>query len=236
MRSQLLAWSAHAYTGLGLVCAAAIAALIVAGSPGSFRLAFVLMVVATFIDATDGVYARRVRVHDVTPQFDGRRLDDLIDFLTYTCLPLLLIWRADLLGRGSGWWLLLPLVASAYGFCQVNAKTADHFFLGFPSYWNIVALYLFLLRLPPPWALALIVALAVLTFVPLRYLYPTRGGPAARATILLGGIWAISLVVILWQWERAAAGLVIGSLYFPAYYLAASWYVSLKRVRRQPGM
>ena len=32
--------------------------------------------------------------------------------------------------------------SSAYQFCQVG-ETDDHYFKGWPSYWNIVALYLF---------------------------------------------------------------------------------------------
>ena len=108
------------------------------------------MMVATAIDATDGWLARRARVKDVLPGFDGRALDDLIDFHTYASLPLLLLWRADVLPGASAWLLLLPLLASAYGFSQVNAKTDDGFFLGFPSYWNIVAFYLFVLRPPAP--------------------------------------------------------------------------------------
>src|SRR5947209_20425543 len=129
---QALAWSVHFYTALGLVAAAGIAVLVVRGGAESFRWAFVLMLVATLIDATDGTLARRVRVKEVLPGFDGRRLDDLIDFLTYTCLPLLLLWRAgdQVLPTGLGWCLLLPLLASAYGFCQVSAKTDDGFFLG----------------------------------------------------------------------------------------------------------
>ena len=67
------------------------------------------------------------------PGFDGRELDDLIDFHTYTSLPLLLLWRADVLPGGLAWLLLLPLLSSAYGFSQVHAKTDDGFFLGFPS-------------------------------------------------------------------------------------------------------
>src|SRR5438876_9517824 len=80
----LLAWCVHAYTALGLVAAAAMAVLIVQGELASFRWVFVLMLVATLIDATDGTLARRARVKEVLPGFDGRRLDDLIDFLTYT--------------------------------------------------------------------------------------------------------------------------------------------------------
>ncbi len=116
MMQRTFAWLVHAYTALGLVCAAVMAALIVRGGDQAFRAAFFLMIVATIIDATDGWLARRARVGEVLPQFDGRRLDDLIDFLTYTCLPLLLVWRADLIGEANQLWLLVPLVASAYGF------------------------------------------------------------------------------------------------------------------------
>ena len=132
----------------GLVVAAAIAVLLVAAGPEAFRWSFVLMLVATLIDATDGTLARRVGVKKVLPNFDGRKLDDLTDFLTYTFLPLLLIWRAEVLPAGWQPWLLLPLLASAYGFCQVEAKTDDGYFLGFPSLWNVVAFYLYVLPLP----------------------------------------------------------------------------------------
>src|SRR5919201_1935110 len=95
-----------------------------------------------------------------------------IDFLTYAALPLLLLWRAQVLPAGQEGWLLVPLLASAYGFCQVSAKTDDGFFLGFPSYWNLVAFYLYALRPPDAVALGLLLGFAVLTFVPSRYLYP----------------------------------------------------------------
>jgi phosphatidylcholine synthase len=224
----VLAWLAHAYTALGLVCAAAMAVLIVRGGDEAFRLAFGLMVVATFVDATDGWFARRVRVDRVTPGFDGRRLDDLVDFLTYTCLPLLLIWRADAIAPWSGWWLLAPLVASAYGFSQVNAKTEDHYFLGFPSYWNVLALYLYLLSLPAGWTLAVLLLFAVLTFVPARYLYPSHGGPQTAFVVAFGAAWVAALLVILWQWREAPQWLVVVSLGFPVYYVAASWVISIR--------
>ena len=145
------AWLAHLYTAMGFVCAAGIAVLIVRGGDESFRWAFLLMMIATAIDATDGWLARRARVKEVLPDFDGSALDNLIDFHTYTSLPLLLLWRADVLPGAAAWLLLLPLLASAYGFSQVNAKTDDGFFLGFPSYWNIVSFYVFVLH-PPAWA------------------------------------------------------------------------------------
>src|SRR5262249_5673570 len=132
---QLLAWCVHLYTALGLVAAAGVAVLIVRGDPQSLQGAFVLFWLAVVIDATDGTLARAIKVKEVLPGFDGRRLDDIVDFLTYSVLPLLLIWRAQILPPGLEAWLIVPLLASAYGFCQVSAKTDDGYFLGFPSYW-----------------------------------------------------------------------------------------------------
>ncbi len=90
---QFLGWCVHAYTALGLVLAWIIALRLVEGGPGAFRWSFLLMLVATLVDATDGTLARKVRIKEAVPSFDGRRLDDIIDFLTYTFLPMLLIWR-----------------------------------------------------------------------------------------------------------------------------------------------
>ena len=202
--------------------------------------------IATLIDATDGTLARRVKVKEVLPGFDGRRLDDIVDFLTYTFLPLLMVWRASLIWPGSilppgqEWCLVFALLASAYGFCQVSAKTDDGYFLGFPSYWNLVAFYLLVLQ-PPSWlSMSLIALFALLTFVPSRYLYPTQKGKLNRLTNLLGAVWAGLLVWILWclpasqlsDGQTQQVGFV--SLFFPVYYLAVSWMISLKfwRTRR----
>jgi phosphatidylcholine synthase len=235
---QFLGWCVHFYTALGLVAAAGIALLLAdpEPTPEAFRTAFVLMLVATLIDATDGTLARAIKIKDVLPGFDGRRLDDLVDFLTYTTLPLFLIWRARLLPPGCDVWLLFPLLASAYGFCQVSAKTDDGFFLGFPSYWNLVAFYLYVLRLPPGLALALIIGFALLTFVPLRYLYPSQRGRLNRITNALGAGWTCLLLWILWVLPddgHLAQRLGEVSLFFPLYYLLASWTVSVRIWRKR---
>jgi phosphatidylcholine synthase len=235
MVRKILAWSAHAYTALGLVAAGGIA---VAIFEGQFHHAFLWMFAATFIDATDGTWARAVKVKEVLPHFDGRRLDDLIDFQTYTSLPLLLIWRADLLPGESPAWLLAPLIASAYGFCQTSAKTDDGYFLGFPSYWNIIAFYLYLLQ-PAGWlSVTLIVFFAAMTFVPARYLYPTHRGRLNRWTNWLGAVWAVLLIGILAllpptpPTDPLILILARMSLAFPIYYLVASWIISGRIVYR----
>ncbi|HKP77150.1 MAG TPA: CDP-alcohol phosphatidyltransferase family protein, partial [Longimicrobiaceae bacterium] len=186
----LLAWGVHLYTALGLAIAGVVAVLIVRGDPTSLRSALLLLLAATVIDATDGTLARAVEVKRVLPGFDGRRLDDITDFHTYTSLPLLLVWRSGVLRPEQTPWLLVPLLASAYGFSQAHAKTEDGYFRGFPSYWNVVALYLHFLRPPPGVALAVLLGLAVLTFVPSRYLYPSQPGTLNRVTAALAALWA----------------------------------------------
>ena len=239
---KLMAWCVHFYTALGLAAAGGIAASIVVGTPAAFRLAFALMLLATVIDATDGTLARYFRVKEVLPGFDGRRLDDLIDFHTYASLPLLLVWQARLLPEGQDGWLLVALLAAAYGFCQVHAKTDDGYFLGFPSYWNVIAFYMYVVQ-PPGWvAVGVLIFFALLTFVPARYLYPTHRGRLNRLTNQLGAVWCGLLIWVL-AWlpnerfgeetaDQATRLLAWISLAFPAYYLGASWFISLRLVLR----
>jgi len=229
--SRAFAWLVHLYTAMGLVCAATMAVLIVRGGDTSFRDAFLLMMIATAIDATDGWLARRARVKEVLPGFDGAALDNLIDFQTYTTLPLLLIWRANLMPGALAWLLLLPLLASAYGFSQTEAKTDDGYFLGFPSYWNIVAFYLYAFQ-PQPWvSIALTATCAVLTFVPTPYLYATRGGPLAKTMNAGSAVWFGSLAVVLFGPEQHRKTVAVVSLVYPLMYLALSATVTFTRKR-----
>lgn len=231
---QLCAWLVHVYTAMGLVAAAGIAVLIVRGGDGSFRLAFILMMAATAIDATDGWLARKARVKEVLPAFDGRALDDLVDFHTYASLPLLLLWRAGTLPDGLAWLLLLPLLSSAYGFSQVKAKTDDGFFLGFPSYWNVVAFYLYMLHAPVWVSVTLIVTLAGLTFVPTPYIYATQGGPFARLINAGAVIWFVLLGLVLFGRTDNSRTLAVVSLIYPLTYLALSAGIAIRRSRHTP--
>jgi len=184
-----------------------------------------------FIDCSDGTLARTARVKIVLPQFDGSRLDDIIDYLNYVFVPIVLLYRADLLPEGPGRIAIaaLPLLASGYGFCQADAKTEDNFFKGFPSYWNVVVFYLFALG-TPGWAnAAVLIVLSVLVFVPILYLYPSRTATGRTTTIALGAVWAILIFVLLLQFPHPSRGLAISSLFFPAYYLCFSVYLHLTR-------
>jgi phosphatidylcholine synthase len=222
----VFAWTAHLYTALGAILAFAATVSIF---NGDFRTAFLALIAATFVDATDGWLARAVRVKERLPHYDGARLDDIVDYLTYVFVPVLLLWRAGMLPAQGGFWVAgAVLIASAYGFGQAEAKvvTTDHFFTGFPSYWNIVALYLFLLQLAPAINAAILLTCVVLVFVPLRYVYPSRTRTLRVPTLLLSAIWSLLLCGMVWRLPATDGPWLILSLAFPIYYVALSLWLS----------
>lgn len=218
------AWGVHLYTASGAVLA--LLALDAIGRD-AYAAAFAWMAVAMVVDCTDGTLARRARVKEVLPQFDGSKLDDIIDYLNYVLVPIALAYRADLLPGGASGLLIaaLPLLASSYGFCESEAKTTDHFFTGFPSYWNVVVLYLFALRWSPFANAAVLATLSVLVFVPIRYLYASRTTTARTATYAGGGLWAVSVFWLLAQFPAPSRTLATVSLLYPAYYIALSLWL-----------
>ena len=97
------------------------------------------------------------------------------------------------------------LLSSAYGFSQEAAKTSDHYFTGFPSYWNIVVFYLVVLGAPPAVNAAVLIGLAVLVFVPIAYVYPSRTPTLRVPTLALGLTWALLVLVMIWQYPGRLA-------------------------------
>ena len=221
------AWLVHAYTGSGAVLA------FIAGwgvVHGYDRAALGAMFIATIVDATDGMLARRARVKEVLPEIDGARIDDIVDFMTFVLVPLLLLDAASGLPRFAS----IPvaavvLMSSLYGFVAPDAKTSDYFFTGFPSYWNIVILYLLLFRIPPEANAIILLVLSALVFVRIGYVYPSRTPTLMTLTLVLASVWAIQIGAIIWLWPSPPAWLAIGSLAFPVYYLVLSLVLHFRR-------
>src|SRR4030095_15796460 len=132
----------------------------------NFRAVFIYFIAATFVDATDGALARALKVKERLPNFDGARLDDIVDYLMYAFVPALVVWEGAL-GPSAFPICAAIVLSSAYGFAQADAKVAstDYFFTGFPSYWNIVVVYLYLLQLSQRTSAIIVATLAVLVFV-----------------------------------------------------------------------
>lgn len=218
-----LAWGVHLFTASGAV-AGAVALLSI--WQGRLDHAGILMIVALAIDSVDGTLARAVGVSRVLPDVDGRRLDDMVDFLNFAIVPVVFLVSA---GSLPGWaWAAPPILASAYGFSQADAKTEDDFFLGWPSYWNVVALYAWLLDLSTTATAAWVMVCSCAIFVPLKYVYPSKvPRPLLKHTLNGGGLlWAVVLSIsILWPESAARFHLVEVSLLYLLYYMALSMWL-----------
>jgi phosphatidylcholine synthase len=227
-RGHIAAWLVHIYTASGAVFAFAAAWGVVHGND---RLAWASIFVAMIVDSTDGTFARRADVKRVLPAIDGGRIDDLVDYLTFVFVPMLLLEAAGGLYRSGLLAVAVVLVSSMYGFVAPDAKTSDAFFTGFPSYWNVVVLYLLLFHVPPGWNAIILLGFSGLIFVRIGYVYPSRTPAFRRLTLALGGVWAVMLAIIIARWPSPPRTLAIASLGFPVYYFVLSLWLHARRAR-----
>jgi len=226
--AKAAAFVVHVYTAIGAVLAFLTVA---AAVQHATVLALGIGGVAMFVDGTDGALARRFRVREVLPWFDGTLLDNIVDYLTYVFAPVVLLWTAGALPVGAAGLVLgsLPLLASGYQFCRVDAKTKDHFFLGFPSYWNVVAFYAIVTRLDAAVLGAILVLCSILVFVPIRYLYPTRTLMLRPLTLTLTALWGLLYGLILQQMPRPEIALINASYLYLGYYAGLCLYLTTHR-------
>ena len=224
------AWLVHVYTATGVALAML---TVMAVWDGDTVRALWLGLAAMVVDGTDGMLARRMQVKRWIPWFDGALLDNIVDYLTYAFTPMVLLWSTGYLGDGASATVLavMPLLASAYQFCRADAKTEDHLFTGFPSYWNIVAFYVVVLDLGTLAVALLLTVCVVLVFVPIGYVYPSRTDTLHRVTLALTTVWLISYAVLLSQVPSPGLIWLAISLAYVVYYVALSLYLTARRKR-----
>ena len=236
--SRRLRWRAmlvHLMTASGVVAAFAATAEVTRAAPDP-RVVFVWLVVAVLIDAADGPFARRWDVKRYAASIDGRTIDDIVDYLTFTFIPLLLVWRMGWVPGGDTWvgglWVAPAMVASLLGFANVGAKDeAAGYFRGFPSYWNIAAFYAGLGVLHGGeigrWGVGVgLLLLAILTVSPVRFLYPNLAPRPWKLPVMLGAaVWLAVLLAVLIVYASAPGWLVLLSLIYPAFYAGLSLWL-----------
>ena len=230
-REKALAWSVHLYTASGAMFGLL---AILAAVEGDFIISFIWMCVTMLIDGLDGTLARRFRVKDVVPNFDGALLDNIVDYFTYVLVPLVIVYMASMIPER----LLIATIAlvslsSAYQFCQVDAKPSDpnsddHFFKGFPSYWNVVVMYLFLLDTGQWTNFIVLLACAILVFVPINYIYPSRTKSFQKTTMLLNLVWTVMFFAGMMLYPTIPAWLMPLSLFYIVYYIGVSLYLNFR--------
>lgn len=226
---RIAAWLVHAITASTAVVGVY---TLVAIYHQRYLLAFWLMGLAIFIDAIDGSLARLVDIKRTAARIDGALLDNIVDYLNYVITPafLLMIHPTLLPQPWAGFIISTFVLASAYQFTQCDAKTDDHFFKGFPSYWNIVVFYLFIFNTPAWFNALLLIVLAVLVFIPIKYVYPSRldylsHSPVWRKAMLLASmLYGLVSVLLLWSYPDKNPFLIAYTLMYIVFYFLISGY------------
>jgi phosphatidylcholine synthase len=233
------AYAVHLLTASGIVAAFLAVAELMEEAPDE-RVVFAWLVVAVLIDAIDGPLARAWDVKRLAPDIDGRTIDDIVDYLTFTFIPLLLVWRMGWVpfapGIASAAWIVPALLASLLGFAHAGAKDeAAGYFRGFPSYWNIAAFYAGLafhgLGEAGQWLNgAILLALAALTVSPVRFLYPNLATRPWKLPLMLGAAAWLAVLLAMLSVYREVPGWVVGvSLIYPAFYATLSILIDPRR-------
>jgi phosphatidylcholine synthase len=224
---RLLAALVHLFTASGAVAALfAVLAL----HDDRWEAAFVWLGIAFIIDGIDGTFARLVRVDKHLPRFSGERLDLVVDYVTYVFVPALALLAGGYLSGATGYMLATGiLLSSLFHFADQESKAEDYNFIGFPAVWNIVAFYVFVLQPQRELAELVILALIMLTFVPMKWIHPFRVVKFRGPTMAACAIWAVAAISATWTgfenvpWPIKA--LLIGvALYCVALTLWSSYF------------
>jgi len=214
------AWGVHLFTATGAIWG--LLALI-AIFDHDWRMMIIWMIVAMLVDGFDGMLARWADVKTYANGIDGSLLDNMLDYLNYVVVPALFLVEADVLPAGlrlTG--ACLILLTSAYQFTQTDAKTDDHHFKGFPSYWNVMALYMLLMDLPQWVNFGFLVLFNVMVFIPIKYIYPSRNSYLRHLTLALTYLYGAVGIWGLIQYPNQPEWVVWVSFLYVAYYLVLS--------------
>jgi phosphatidylcholine synthase len=226
--SRIIAWAVHVLTASGVVISLL---SLIAILKGDAREALLWLGLALAVDGLDGPLARRFDVRHLLPSFDGAVLDLVVDYLSYVVVPAIFLYQFGFFPEA---WALpataFILATSLYIFANVDMKTHDNYFVGFPAIWNVVALYVYVLDPPKAATLAVTIALGLASFSTAKFLHPLRVREGRPLTLAATAVWAASsLVLVLAQPERPTLALA-------AWLLASAWLAiqSLRRTFRDP--
>lgn len=225
-RPLVFAWAVHLFTATGALWGLL---AIMATVQNQWQSAFFWLGLAALVDSLDGTLARRFKVKGLLPGFDGALLDNIIDYQTYVIVPAIFLYEANLLPASAtiaG--VAMVVLASAFQFCQADAKTEDHTFKGFPSYWNVVIFYLFMFEANLWVNFWIIATLTVLIFVPIKYIYPSRMIRFQKLTLLFTAVWGILCLTVLLQFPEFQPWMLWASLFYPVYYVGLSLYMMVR--------
>lgn len=236
LKRKIYAYGVHLFTATGAVWGLL---ALMAVFRHEWRLAILWMILAMFVDGFDGMLARWADVKTYAKNIDGALLDNILDYLNYVVVPALFLIEADFLPAGfklAGAFAIL--LTSAFQFTQTDAKTDethDYFFKGFPSYWNVLVLYMLVMGLNP-WAnLAILVLCNILVFVPIKYIYPSRNMRLRSLTLILSYLYGIIGIWGVMQYPNVPKWVVWVSFIYVGYYAVLSLWPRNKNMQAAAG-
>ncbi len=194
-KNKIAAWAVHGFTASGAVLGFLAIISIFNNDQTS---SFLWLGLALLVDGLDGSIARKVDVTKIIPSIDGSTLDNLIDYLNYVIIPSLMIYWFQMVP--NGWEIIIPagvFAVSLYTFANINMKTEDYYFSGFPALWNIVVLYFYILNTNLYVNLIVIIFLSILTFIPIKFVHPLRVKKLRNITIFCTIIWSATTLKLI---------------------------------------
>ena len=243
---KVLAYMVHLFTASGAVLA--VFSLYFAARHNWYS-AYLLLVIAVIVDSVDGLLARFIQVQAVLPEIDGSLLDNIIDFLVWSIVTVFIAWEAGLLPPVYDFFIVsLICIASAYQFCRTDAKsksrktpaqpdhnpdarqtkTEDYFFRGFPSAWILLVYCLLFSRTSQIFNAVILTICAVLSFVPIKCIYPTRTIMWKKTNMIVTGLWLAALLATLLDKSPLPVWFVVFSAFYAAYYVVGSLRLTWK--------
>ena len=194
--NQIRASLVHFLTGSGIIFSFLALVSVIEG----YKLqTFMFLGVALIIDIIDGSLARRYKIDVIFPNIDGKTLDTIIDYINYILIPCIMLYKFNYLPQNFS--LIIPIVIlciSLYSYINIKLIDASFSYLGFPSIWNIILLYLEILSFNKWINLLIIIFFVFLKFVPFKVLHPMRFPKLKKTNItLLFGTIFTSLVLLM---------------------------------------
>ena len=173
----------HIFTGSGIIFSFMALVSVIEGYK---LLTFMFLGIALLVDIVDGTLARKYKTEIIFPNIDGKTLDTIIDYINYIFIPCIMIYKFGYLPPELK--IIIPIFiicVSLYSY--VNTKLVDTSFsyIGFPSIWNVILLYLEILSFNQWINLFIISFFLLLKFVPFRVIHPMRNVAFKKTNIII---------------------------------------------------
>lgn len=186
--------SIHLLTVTGVMAGMAALVSVVDDSP---RVAIVWLLVAQVIDGIDGPIARRWLSDTAKPKYDGYILDLVIDYVTCVLVPAFFMYRFNVVPQNAVGMATIAAVlgSSALWFSRTEIENEEHWFLGFPSSWNMIIPTLFIVSPRTDINVLICFGLSMLSLTDVQFPHVLKVKTFRRCTIAAMFAWSLLMIL-----------------------------------------